>query len=148
MSDTTYDRMNHGRKLFGAAPMVAIRVQEFHDWMVEAARLIRPQHLTPVIESARVVALDSALGRFDVAEELSRTGEELVARIVFFRAATALHKDSREVYCVRIDGEGGAHFGPGPEADPFEWDAYGGKWVPRNILRIAYEIAIASTAQL
>ncbi len=69
---------------------------------------------------------------------------ELLARIVFYRAPTALRKDPQEVYSVRVFADGAAHFGAGPEPDHFEFDDWQDGWLPRNMIRLAYELAAAA----
>lgn len=144
MADEMRDRMNVGRRMLGAAPKLAERVAAFHAWMIAAAQEVEPKHVTPVVEGGRVVAVQTPLGRFEVAEELARVELELMARIVFFRAPTALRKDSQEVYSVRVFADGAAHFGSGAGPDHFEMDDWQDGWLPRNMIRLAYELAAAA----
>lgn len=146
MADPTQDRMNLGRRVLVAAPKVAEQVKAFHAWMVESAEAVQPKHVTPVVENERVVALQTPFGRLELAEELSRVGDELFVRFVFFQSPSALHKDPRAVYSVRVFADGAAHFGAGPDPDHFEWDHSRDTWIARNMLRLAYELAVAATA--
>jgi len=144
MADEMRDRLNVGRRMLGAAPKLAERVGAFHAWMVAAAQQMEQKHLTPIVEEGRVVAVQTPLGRLEVAEELGRVELELMARIVFFRAPTALRKDPQEVYAVRVFADGATHFGEGPDADHFELDDWQDAWLPRNMIRLAYELAAAA----
>lgn len=147
MVDTMRDRMNVGRRMLGAAPKLAERVGAFHVWMITAAQEVEQKHVTPVVEDGRVVAVQTALGRFEVAEEFARLELELMARIVFFRAPNALRKDPLEVYSVRVFADGAVHFGSGPGPDHFEMDDWRDGLLPRNMIRLAYELAVAAVPQ-
>ncbi|MES2242130.1 MAG: hypothetical protein V4639_04580 [Pseudomonadota bacterium] len=146
MADSTQDRMKIGRRALTAAPNMAARAQAFHAWMIKAADTVQPKHVTTVVEGDRVVALLTPVGRFELAEELSRVGDELFTRVVFFRAATALRETPEEIYTVRVLADGAAHFGS-TEIDHFELDDYQDDWLPRNMIRLAYELAWAATAE-
>lgn len=146
MGDPTYDRMNVGRKVLNMAPKLAAQLETFHAWMIESALAVDPKPITTVVEGNRVVAVLTALGRFEVAEEVFRVNADLMARIVFFRTPTPLSKDPRKVYAIRLFSDGAAHYGTGPEPDHFEWDHDRDRWLARNMLRLAYEIAVAATA--
>ncbi len=145
MSDPTLDRMSLGRRILATVPKIEAHVADFHHWLIEAAEAVQPKHATPVLEADRVVALDTALGRFELVQEFVRSEDALSARIVFFRAPTELRRAPVQVYSVRIYADGSAHFGPGPELDHFEWDHDRDRWAPRNFLRLAYELAVAGT---
>jgi hypothetical protein len=144
MTDVMRERMNVGRRLLGAAPKLAARVGAFHAWMISAAQEMEPKHVMMVVEDGCVVAVQTPLGRFEVAEELARVELELMARIVFFRAPTALRKDPQEVYSIRVFADGATHFGPGPDPDDFDLDDWQDGWLPRNMTRLAYELAAAA----
>lgn len=147
MPDPIRERMNIGRRMLGAAPKLSERVGAFHTWMAAAAQEVEPKHLTPLVEDGRVVALQTPIGRFDVAEELARVDLELIARVVFFRAPTVLRREPEEVYEVRVFADGAAHFGAGPNPDQFECDDWQDGWLPRNMIRLAYELAVAAIPQ-
>lgn len=144
MSYPNRDLMNIGRRMLAAAPKLAERVGAFHSWMVAASQAVEQKHIAPVVENERVVAVQTPLGRFEVAEELARVDTELFAKIVFFRAATPLRPDPKEVYAVRVFADGAAHFGAGPGRDQFELDDWQDGWLPRNMIRLAYELAAAA----
>ena len=142
------DRHALGRRMMVAGPNIEEQVQLFYRWAAEASIALQGPQFKPVLDDKdRVVAVEHALGRFEVAQELSRIGDELFARIVFLQPPTALRKEPREIYVVRVFEEG-AHFGPGPEADPFEWDHHRDRWASRNWLRISYELALGATESL
>lgn len=147
MADPIREQMNIGRHMLGTAPKLAGRVGAFHTWVVAAAQQVEPKHIAPLVEDGRVVALQTPIGRFDMVEELARVQLELMARVVFFRAPTVLRRDPEEVYVVRIFSDGAAHFGSGPEPDQFELDDWGDSWLPRNMIRLAYELAAAAIPQ-
>lgn len=147
MADPIRERMNIGRYMLGAAPKLADRVAAFHTWMIAAAQEVEPKHITPLVEDERVVALQTPVGRFDVAEELARVQSELMVRVVLFRAPTVLRREPEEVYVVRIFSDGAAHFGAGPDPDQFEFDDWQDSWLPRNMIRLAYELAAAAIPQ-
>ncbi len=147
MADETRQRTDVGRRMLGAAPKLAERVDAFHAWMIAAAKEVEQKHVTPAVEDGRVVAVQTPLGRFEVAEELARVEFDLMARIVFFRAPNALRKDPQEVYAVRVFADGAAHFGAGPEPDHLQMDDWQDGWRSRNMIRLAYELAAAAVPQ-
>jgi hypothetical protein len=144
MSSPNGDLMNIGRRMLAAAPKLAERLGAFHAWMVAAAQAVEQKHIVPIVENDRAVAVQTPVGRFEVAEELARLDSELFAKIIFFRAATPLRADPEEVYAVRVFADGAAHFGAGPGPDHFELDDWQDAWLPRNIIRLAYELAAAA----
>jgi hypothetical protein len=137
-------KVETGRRMLIAGPRVAAQVEAFQKWAPEASAAIQGAQFTPVMESGRLVAVEGSLGRFEVAQELSRVGEQLFARIVFYQLPTPIRKDPREVYCLRLF-EDSAHFGPGPADDHFDWDHERDRWSPRNWLRLGYELALSAT---
>jgi hypothetical protein len=144
MADATWERTNIGRRMLRAAPKLAERVGAFHTWLVAAAQQVEAKHIAPLVEDGRVVALQTPVGRFEMAEELARLELELMARVVFFRAPTVLRREPQEIYEVRIFSDGAAHFGAGPDPDPFEVDDWQDGWLPRNMIRLAYELTAAA----
>ena len=73
-----------------------------------------------------------------MAEEFARLELELMTRIVFYRAPSALRKDDPlEIYSVRVFADGAAHFGSGPGPDHFEVDDWQDGWLSRNMIRLA-----------
>lgn len=137
-------KMELGRRMLIAGPKVAETVEAFHRWVPEASGAVQGAQFTPVMENGRLVAVDGVLGRFAVAQEMARDGDKLFARIVFLEPPTALRKEPREIYSLRVFEET-AHFGRGPDLDHFEWDHDRDRWSPRNWLRIGYELAVAAT---
>jgi len=121
------------------------RVDTFHAWMISAAQEVQPKHITTVVEGGRVAALQTTVWRFEVAEEIVRVDAALMARIVFFRAPTALWRDPQEVYAVRVLSDGTAHFGAEPAPDHFDLGDWQDSWLPRNMIRLAYELAAGCT---
>jgi hypothetical protein len=140
-------KMEIGRRMLIAGPRVAEQVDAFHKWVPEASAAVQGAQFTPVMENGRLIAVECSLGRFEVAQELSRVGEQLFARIVFYQPPTPLRKEPREACCLRFF-EDSAHFGPGPDADHFDWDHDRDRWSPRNWLRLGYELALAATQPL
>jgi len=138
------ERMELGRRVLIAAPKVAETVEQFHRWAPEAAEAAQGAKFQPTMKDGRLVAIEGALGRFEVVQEFRREENGLFARIVFVEPPTRLHKDPREIYCIRIFEET-AHFGSGPDPDHFDWDHGRNCWSPRNWLRIGYEIAAVVT---
>lgn len=145
MVDSARERMNIGRKVLAEAPKLIERVDTFHAWMIAAAQEVQAKLITPVVEGGRVAALQTQVGRFEVAEEIVRVEAELMVRIVFFRAPTALRRDPQEVYAVRVLSDGTAHFGAGPDPDHFDLGDWQDSWLPRNMIRLAYELAAGCT---
>jgi hypothetical protein len=137
--------MSLGRRILNAASEVAENLDIFHKWVPEASAEVQGAQMTPVMADGRLVAVDSPFGRIEVAREFTRVGDVLFARIIFFEPPTGLRKEARELYSIRIFDEG-AHFGPGPDPDHFDWDPNRDRWMPRNWLRISYELAVAATA--
>ncbi|MGV3726256.1 hypothetical protein [Hydrogenophaga sp.] len=138
------NRTELGRRMLIAGPRVAETVELFHRWVPDASKEVQGILFRPVMENDRLVAVEGALGRFDVVQEFERAGDSLFAKIVFIESPTRLRKNPREIYCIRIFEET-AHFGPGPEPDHFDWDHDRNRWMSRNWLRIGYEIAVAAT---
>ena len=139
------DKMALGRRMLNAAAEVAENLENFHKWVQEASAESQGAQMKPVMVHGRLVAVENPFGRIEVAQEFARVEQVLFARIIFFEPPTALRKEARELYSIRIYDEA-AHFGPGPDADHFEWDHNRNRWMPRNWLRISYELAVAATA--
>lgn len=139
------DTMILGRRMLNAATDVVENLDIFHKWVPEASAEVQGAQMRPVMADGRLVAVDSPFGRIEVAQEFARAEQVLFARIIFFEPPTGLRKEARELYSIRIFDEG-AQFGPGPDPDHFDWDHNHNRWMPRNWLRIGYELAVAATA--
>lgn len=139
------DMMMLGRRMLNAATEVAENLDVFHKWVPEASAEVQGAQMKPMMADGRLVAVDSPFGRIEVAREFARVEQVLFARIIFFEPPTALRREARELYSIRIFDEG-AHFCPGPDLDHFDWDHSRDRWMPRNWLRIGYELAVAATA--
>lgn len=142
---TGIDVMTLGRRMLTAATRVAENLDIFHKWVQEASAEVHGAQMKPVMVDGRLAAVDSPFGRIEVTQEFARVEQVLIARVIFFEPPTGLRKEAREVYSIRICDET-AHFGPGPGPDHFEWDHDRSRWMPRNWLRIGYELAVAAAA--
>lgn len=144
MQSSPEDRIALGRRLQVSAPMLAASVAAFYKWLPDAASKCPGNVVEPVFEDGKLAAVQHPLGRFETHEEFARIGDALVVWIVFCKPASTLRERPLPIYAVRLHDDG-AFFGQGAEAQAFERDVMSEAWLPRNILRLGYELAVAAT---
>lgn len=139
------ERIYLGRQLVMAAPKLSEHLAAFHRWLPEAVAKVREPKIAPFVDGDRVVAIDTPLGQLYLAEEFARCNDRLVARVIFYRPAGGLLAKPHPVYVVELREDQRAYFDPPEPANEFEWDHNEDAWSARNVLRLGYELAIASS---
>ncbi len=143
MSVNPQERIALGRKLVVAAPRLRECLAAFHKWLPVAASRVREPQIALIVEGDRIVAVDTPLGRLSVTEEFARRDEQLVALVVFYRPAGDLLAQPRRLYAVELRQDHMAYFDPPEPANEFDWNHDEDTWSARNVLRLAYELAIS-----
>lgn len=144
MPELPTDRITLGRRLQVAAPRLLESAKTFYEWLPDAASKCADNVVKPTIEDGRLVSVGHPLGSFETHEEFVREGDDLWMWVVFCKPASALRDRPLPIYVVRIHDDN-AFFGHGADAPQFERDFVSDAWLPRNILRLGYELAIAAT---
>lgn len=144
MPGSQEDRIALGRRLQISAPRLAEGVAAFYEWLPDAASKCPGNVVEPILANGRLVGVKHPLGQFETHEEFARIGDALVVWIVFCKPMSALRERPLPIYVIRVHDDG-AFFGQGSEAQAFECDVMSEAWLPRNILRIGYELAAAAT---
>lgn len=139
------ERAALGRKLLANAAKITESFQFFSDWLVDAAEKIQDK-LATVEKGAdgRASAIDLAYGRIDIHYRYTRGGEEPEGRILFVKPSDGLQSKPIILKQIVIDAAGYVYFDEAHKDNAFEWNS-NDELIPRNLIRLAYELAIAWT---
>ena len=139
------ERAALGRKMLAHATRLQEGFQFFSDWLLAAPGKIH-EKLVTVQKGAdgRASAIDLPFGRVDVYYQFSRNGDEPVGQILFVKPTDALPARPIILKKVVIDAAGYVYFDSPENANAFEWNSQD-ELIPRNLIRLAYELAIEWT---
>lgn len=140
------DRIALGKDLIVSARRLKERLGAFHRWLPDAVNELGESPVVPITQGERVAALDTEFGRIVVVDELTRRNGALVALVVFYRPADEIYMRPQRLYAIELRDDYTAHFDPAERGNEFEVNPRTDAWMPRNVLRLGYELAIACSA--
>ena len=139
------DRNNLGRGLIKSAPRLKAQITAFYLWLHTANGNVREKQLELISEGERVTAVETPFGRLFLEEEFLKRGDQLVVRVLFCQPSSLRRAHAKVVFAVELHEDQRAYFGQAETSCEFEWDHNTDTWGSRNVLRLAYELAIACT---
>lgn len=139
------DRNSLGRGLIKSAPRLKAQLTAFYRWLPTAIDNVREKHLELIFEGDRAIAVGTPFGRLLLEDEFVNRGNQLVVRVLFCQPPSLLRAHAKVVFAVELYEDLSAYFGQAEPSCEFELDHITDTWASRNVLRLAYELAIACT---
>ena len=139
------DRNSLGRGLIKSAPRLKAQLAAFYRWLPTAIDNVREKHLELIFEGERVTAVGTHFGQLLLEEEFVNRGNQLVVRVLFCQPPSLLRAHAKVVFAVELHEDQTAYFGQTEPSSEFELDHINDTWASCNVMRLAYELAIACT---
>jgi hypothetical protein len=138
------DRTTFGFSLVESGVILNATLKSFHRWLTDAIDKMPDAHLEVKADGDHIV-VTTPFGKLYLEEDFVRRGDQLVARVLFCQPPGLLRTHAKLIYVIELREGDRAYFGNAEPQLDFDWDRVTNTWSARNVLKLAYELAIACT---